>query len=226
MAPSSTLNALSTLSPINILNHLSTHSLRNMKFNILLAIVAIALGYITCKNMSKTAEPAPVSSVPSTAESNRLQVGHNAAYVFEGSHPDTAGTLQTQGPPRRVDVPIDALPAPTASHKAYLATGYWHINMAISPTDSTIYRSFQHRYFKFREDQTFDLIFQGKILETGRWNWDRNLNELYLSCQNPYFNNTWKVTDKGFIMIWKGNTAINVSGIQVRVIGTPTLPGG
>ena len=198
-----------------------------MRFNILLAIVAIALGYATCKNISKTPKPEPIlMPTRPAAESNRGPVGLNAAHVFEGSNPDSAGTVQTQGPPRRVEVPIDALPAPTASHKAYLSTGYWHLNMAISPTDTTINRHYFDRYLKFREDQTFDIIFKGKTLETGRWNWDRDLNEIYLSCQNPYLHHTWKVTDKGFVMIWKGNTAINVSGIQVRVIGTPKVPGG
>ena len=201
--------------------------LNYMKFNILLAILAIALGYITCKNMSKTAEPILMpTTTREVAESSRGPVGHNAAYVFEGSNPDSAGTVQTQGPPRRVDVPIDALPAPTASHKAFLATGWWHINMAISPTDSTINQHYFDHYMKFREDQTFDIIFKGKKVESGRWNWDRDLNEIYLSCQNPYINNTWKVTDKGFVMIWKGNTALNVSGIQIRVAGTRTSPGG
>lgn len=192
-----------------------------MKLNILLAIVVIALGYVTCKNMSKAGE---TSAAQPAAQAPSGNIGFNAAHVFDGSQPDEARTVQVQAPPRHVDVPIDALPAPTASHRAYLATGWWHFNMAISPTDSTVNRHYQDRYLKFREDQTFDIIFKGKVVESGRWNWDRDLNEIYLSCQNPYINNTWKVTDKGFVMIWKGNTAINVTGIQIRVAGTRTSP--
>ncbi|HMX40275.1 MAG TPA: hypothetical protein PKD78_08110, partial [Saprospiraceae bacterium] len=185
-----------------------------MKINLLLSLMALALSYGTCKNFRKTPEAAPQPQP--VDQSKRGQISHNAAHVFDGSHPDSAYAVQVQAPPRHVDVPIDALPAPTASHKAYLSTGWWHLNMALSPTDSTVYRHYKDRFMKFREDQTFDIIHQGKVVESGRWNWDRDLNEIYLSCSNPYINNTWKVTDKGFVMIWKGNTALNVTGIQIR----------
>lgn len=191
-----------------------------MKINLLLSLIAFALSYGTCKKFQKTPEAAPVPAPAGDAG----MVGHRAAYVFDREHPDAEGTVQVQAPPRRVDVPIDALPAPTASHKAFLSTGWWHLNMALSPTDSTIYRQYKDRYLRFREDQTFDLIYQGKVVESGRWNWDRDLNEIYISCPNPYLNNTWKVTDKGFVMIWKGNTALNITGIQIRVACTRTSP--
>ncbi|MBK6994409.1 MAG: hypothetical protein IPH31_05620 [Lewinellaceae bacterium] len=71
---------------------------------------------------------------------------------------------------------------------------------------------------KFREDQTFDLLVKGKIVDTGRCNFDAAKNEILLSCKDPYINNSWGVQEKGFVMIW-GNTSINVTGIQVRVVG-------
>jgi hypothetical protein len=195
-----------------------------MKVNIFLAVVLLALGYVTCKNFQKTAEPTSPAMHP-PAQPPSLG-GHNAAFIIEGSNEDSAATRQVQGPPRWVDVPIDALPAPTASHKAFLSTGWWHVNMAISPVDTTIHRHYVDKYMKFREDQTFDIIYSGKVVDTGRWNWDTANNEIYLSCNDPYINNTWVVSDKGYLMIWKGNTKLNVSGIQIRVVGIRTAPGG
>lgn len=150
--------------------------------------------------------------------------GWRASRVIEGSNPDSAGTYQVKEPPRFVKVPVDALPPPTASHRAYLSTGYWHLNMAFQPSDTTVHYNYQHKWLRFREDQTFDVLINRKIVDTGRWNWDAAKNEIYLSCNDPYINNTWSVTDKGFVMIWKGNTALNVTGIQIRVVGSGALP--
>lgn len=192
-----------------------------MKINFLLAIVALALGYVTCKNIQKTAEPAP--SAIRQPES-KGPVGFNGAYVIEGSNPDSAATVQVKSAPRWVDVPVDALPPASASRKAYLSTGWWNLNMAISPTDTTVHQHYMGKFMKFREDQTFDILQKGKVVDTGKWNWDLEQGEIYLSCHDPYINNTWNVTDKGYIMIWKGNTRLNVSGIQIRVAGTKTEP--
>jgi hypothetical protein len=132
--------------------------------------------------------------------------------------------MQHGQPPAMVIVPIDALPPASASRRAYLSTGWWHLNMAFQPSDTLVHENYQHKWLRFREDQTFDILIKNKVVDTGRWNWDESKNEIYLSCKDPYVNNTWQVMDKGFVMIWKGNTALNVTGIQVRVIGSKTAP--
>jgi hypothetical protein len=198
-----------------------------MKINILLGILVIAAGYLTCKNLQKTtatpnAEPAPAVNAVSANQSKASQ--WHASYYVEGENPDTAYTMQHGQPPAMVIVPIDALPPASASRRAYLSTGWWHLNMAFQPSDTLVHENYQHKWLRFREDQTFDILIKNKVVDTGRWNWDESKNEIYLSCKDPYVNNTWQVMDKGFVMIWKGNTALNVTGIQVRVIGSKTAP--
>jgi len=195
-----------------------------MKLNILLSVLVAIVGWATCKNLQKTQAPAPA---PAEQPAPRAGLpGWNASRVIDAYHPDSAGIYQVKEPPRMVEVPVDALPPASASHRAYLSSGYWHLNMAYQPSDTTVHENYQQKWLKFREDQTFDILIKGKPVDTGRWNWDKAKNELYLSCKDPYINNTWAVNDKGFLMIWKGNTSLNVTGIQVRVVGAGSLPAG
>jgi len=189
-----------------------------MKVNILLAVLVVAVSYVTCKNFKKTT-PAPAAETPPAATTQEYGGPEwNASRVVQGSNPDGAPTYQSKEPPRLVNVPIDALPPASASKKAYLATGWWHMNMAFQPSDTTVHHNYQSKWLRFREDQTFDILINKKVVDTGRWGWDEAKSEIYLSCKDPYINNTWHTTDRGFVMIWKGNTDINVTGIQVRVV--------
>lgn len=194
-----------------------------MKINILLSLVVAVMSWATCKNLQKkqTVETPVTEQGPVVVKG---PTGWRASRVIEGNNPDSAGTYQVKEPPNWVSVPVDDLPTPTASHRAYLSSGFWHLDMAYQPSDTTVHHNYQSKWLKFREDQTFDILIKGKVVDTGRWNWDVAKNEIYLSCKDPYVNNTWAVTDKGFVMIWKGNTALNVTGIQIRVIGVKTLP--
>jgi hypothetical protein len=198
-----------------------------MKINILLAILVLATGYLTCKNLQKTPEappaPPPTATVP-PEQDLRNSLNLKASHVVEGDNTDAAYTKQIQEPPLMVNVPVNALPPASASRRAYLGTGWWHLNMAIQPSDTLIHHQYQSKWLRFREDQTFDILIKNKVVDTGRWNWDESRNEIYLSCRDPYVNNTWAVTDKGFLMIWKGNTDLNVTGIQVRVVGSKSAP--
>ncbi len=196
-----------------------------MKINILLGIIVVAVGYLTCKNLQKTPAPQPLpDTAPVAAEPAKKGRDYHAANVVEGDNPDGAYTMQNSKPPAMVNVVVDALPPATASRRAYLSTGWWHLNAAINPTDTLANQHYTHKWLRFREDQTFDILIKNKVTDTGRWNWDENKNEIYLSCKDPYVNNTWQVKDRGFVMIWIGNTALNVTGIQVRVVGSQTAP--
>ncbi|MBK9337102.1 MAG: hypothetical protein IPM98_11200 [Lewinellaceae bacterium] len=194
-----------------------------MKLNIALGILVAIMSWVTCKNLQKsqTVEPAPAATA---APSDPGPNGWNAARVVGEARPDTAGINQVSRAPRMVHVPVDALPPASASHKAYLASAYWHLSQAVQPTDTSVHHNYQKKWLRFREDQTFDILADGQTLDTGRWNWDQVKNEIYLSCNDPYVNNTWVVNDRSFVMIWKGNTALNVTGIQIKVQGHRTLP--
>lgn len=196
-----------------------------MKLTFLLSIFTMLLGYATCRNFQKPAETV-VAPAPQVKEERLGLDGRPVSHVIEGSHPDTENTLQMSVPPKMVKVPLDQLPPPSASRQAYITTGWWHLNMAFQPTDSTVHHKYQHKWLKFREDLTFDILIKNVVVDTGRWNWDDETDVIYLACQDPYINNTWQVNDKGFVMIWKGNTDLNVTGIQIRVIGSKTPPPG
>ena len=198
-----------------------------MKINIVLALIAIVLGYATCKTFKKTepaADPATTQVIPEEHAGDQ-----DAANNFKAAHvlsynADTAPPVQIHRAPARVNVPIATLPKPTASRKAYLSTGWWHCNDAMVGTDSLLARNYKSKFMKFREDQTFDLMIKGKVVETGQWAFDEAKNQIYISCKDTYLNNSWQLQDKGFVMIWKGNTDINVTGIQIRVICSKTEP--
>lgn len=192
-----------------------------MRINILLGILVIAASILTCKNLQKTkANEATAAPTPEEKE-----LGIRASHVIDEERPDTVqGTYQVRKAPKMVQVPVDVLPPPTASKKAFLSTGWWHLNMAFQPSDTTIHRHYQSKWLQFREDQTFDILVKGKVVDSGRWNYDSANNEILLSCKDPYINNSWGVQDKGFVMIWKGNTSLNVTGIQVRVVGQRETP--
>lgn len=194
-----------------------------MRLNILLSILVAVMGWATCKNFQKTQTAEPAATTAPEPETTTSQ-SWDAARVSGEARPDTAGINQVSEAPRLVTVPVDALPPASASHKAYLSSGYWHLSHALQPIDTTIYKHYQSKWLRFRDDQTFDILMDGKVADTGRWNWDVAKNEIYLSCKDPYVNNTWVVNDRSFVMIWKGNTAINVTGIQIKVQGHKTLP--
>ncbi|MFN0212822.1 MAG: hypothetical protein ACKVT2_01095 [Saprospiraceae bacterium] len=192
-----------------------------MRTNIILGILVVALGIMTCKNFQKTKAP----EASTTQATEEKQLGFRASHVIDGERADTVqGTLQIKKAPKMVEVPVDVLPPPSASKKAYLSTGWWHLNMAFQPSDTTIHQQYQSKWLKFREDQTFDVLIKGKVVDTGRWNFDSDKKEILLACKDPYINNSWGVQDKGYVMIWKGNTSLNVTGIQVRVVGQRETP--
>lgn len=191
-----------------------------MKVNVLIGIAILAVIYLTCKNFKKatpTEEPlaaaAPVTPAPS---GNILKV--------LGERPDSAGILQFSEPPPHVDVPWDKVTKPSTSRRAFMITGWWNPVTAFQPTDTTVYKYFKPKWLKFRDDQTFDILINNKVADTGNWAFDETKFILYLSCADPYFNNTWAVKERGFRMVLIGNTALNVTGIQVRLDNHGELP--
>lgn len=190
-----------------------------MKVNILIGIILLAVVYMTCKNFKKTqTAETPVAAVATPPPSN----GKVLKIMGEGA--DSTNQLQFSEPPPHVNVPWDKMPRPSTSRRAFMSTGYWNPVTAIQPTDTTIYRQFRPKWLKFKDDQTFDIIIKNKVVDTGHWAFDEENFVLYLSCNDPYFNNSWNIKERGFRMILIGNTAINLTGIQVRLDMKGELP--
>ncbi len=192
-----------------------------MKVNVFLGIVLLAVIYLTCKNFQKekasdTTAVAPYSAEPPTDASRVLKV--------LGDRPDSTGSIQFSEPPPRVNVPWDKVAKPSTSRRSYMTSGWWNPTAALQPTDTTISRYFKPKWLKFREDQTFDILVQNKVVDTGHWAYDESKTMLYLSCNDPYFNNTWRIMERGFRMIMVGNTELNITGIQVRLDNQKELP--
>lgn len=175
-----------------------------MKLKLMLAFVLAVSSGMGCKNAQKSA----------VAEGASAQ---NAASAANAG--DAAAAAPHSPAPRLVQVPIDELPPATASRRAYFSTNWWNINAAVG-NDDMLVSNYRHKWMKFREDQTFDILIGEKVVDTGRWNYDETKDEIYLSCKDPYLNNTWAVKTSGFRMIWVGNTYLNSSGYQLRVINT------
>lgn len=178
-----------------------------MRVNILLGVLTLALGWMTCKNLQKTTAPVSAPAGNSDAEAP-TQVQPPREYASESL----------------LHVPIENLPPASASHRAYLTSAYWHLSMAVSPRGQNIQPHYEKKWLLFRDDQTFDILIEGKVVDTGRWNWDVDKNVIYLACQDPYLNNTWAVKDLMFLMIWIGNTDLNKTGIQIKVQGHKQSP--
>lgn len=177
-----------------------------MKINLILACVWILIGCASCKHAQK-----------STATG--ISDAQHAVSTTSARDSTAAAPAKRSPTPYLVQVPIDDLPPATASRRAYFSTNWWNINAAVG-NDDLLITNYRHKWMKFREDQTFDILIGDKVVDTGRWNYDENKDEIYLSCKDPYINNTWAVKTSGFRMIWVGNTSVNSSGYQLRVINT------
>lgn len=204
---------------------MSSHTFSNyllMKVNILLGILLMAVIYLTCKNFRKS------ESIESpVAETSTQSPPSNGRYLkIMGANEDTSagGQIQFSEPPPHVDVPWDKVQPPSTSRRAFMTTGWWNPMMALSPTDSTVHHYFQPKWLKFKDDQTFDILISNKVVDTGHWAFDETRFILYLSCKDPYFNNTWNIKERGFRMILLGNTDLNITGIQVRLDNHGALP--
>lgn len=191
-----------------------------MKWNLLLAITVILMAYITCKNIQKTPTP-PAAQIPVAEESG---LPWKASKVIKGDNPDLAYTYQTKQIPSHVDVPWDTVKKPSTSRRAFMSTGWWTPKMAYQPSDTSVHVNFLGKWLRFEEDQTFKIYIAGKVVDQGHWAWDDVQKIMYISCTDPWFNNTWATQERGFRMVWKGNTEINFTGIQVRMDNEPTPP--
>jgi hypothetical protein len=198
--------------------HFSTHPLL-MKVNILISIFLLAVIYLTCKNFQTST---PVERIDTALPAQPASNGSFLKVMGEGA--DSANTIQFSEPPPRVNVPWDKVAKPSTSRRSFMTSGWWNPTAAVQPTDSTVSRYYKPKWLKFREDQTFDILVQNKVVETGHWAFDETKFVLYLSCADPYFNNTWNVMERGFRMILVGNTRLNVTGIQIRLDSHRELP--
>lgn len=188
-----------------------------MKLNLFFPIILLAfisLTSATCGSEKKATEtvaaPKPLENTP---EPNPF----NAAHVFNEERADTVqGTRQVKAPPRQQFIDVHQIPPTNTSRKAYLGSGLWYPVMAYQSSDTTVHHNYLGKFLNFKPDFTFDILEKNKIVNSGKWNFDDDKMLIYLSCPNPYFNNTWKIMEKGFTMIWIGQTQENVSGMQIR----------
>lgn len=194
-----------------------------MKVNILLGFLIVVVSYLTCKNLHKTVEN-PAGTPPAQEEYSTKGYNWKASHVIDGSNPDSAFTYQVKKAPAHVNVPWQQVAPPSTSRKAFMATNWWVPRFAYQPSDTSVHQNYITKTLKFHEDQTFDIFDKGNLMETGHWAYEEEKKILYLSCNNTYFNNTWRIQENGFRMVLIGNTDLNVTGIQIRIDGSNKPP--
>jgi hypothetical protein len=188
----------------------------HMKQNILLGALVLALGYLTYRNFSSSATPV---SVEDRVDREAAEIASKAAQNL----PDSVGG-KPRFVPRRVEVPVDKLPNMPEANKQQFTDGWWRLRGASSAEDAYISDFYSKRWLKFYENRNFDILINGKTVEQGRWNYDAKNEEILLSCQNVYFNNSWKVIARKEMIVLIGNTALNNTGIQIQMIHSGALP--
>lgn len=184
--------------------------------------ITFCLAWMGCKQANST-----ISSDQKTAET--AQTGENPLSNWKvnhvyGSNPDSARTRQVQEAPPYFEVPVNKVKPCSESRRAYMNTGWWHCSAAFQGADTLIRKQYEGKWIKFNTDLTFDILIKGVKTGSGKWAYDEEKNEIFISCKDTYLNNSWAVMEKGFVMIWKGNTELNTMGTQVRVICSKNAP--
>jgi hypothetical protein len=187
-------------------------------------LLFFVIAIVACKNTQKPNATAPSSVKADTTAPAVNNYGWDAARV-SGSNDDTSRPRQAHIAPRPVKVPIENMPRPSSSRRGYMTDGFWSFQMAFVGNDSLVHTEYVPKWLEFKDDLTFQIYIKNKVVGSGNWNWDETNSEIYIACPaDPWLNNTWKVQEKGFVMVWLGNTSINLTGIQCRVIKNKTLP--
>jgi hypothetical protein len=176
--------------------------------------MALLAGVAACNNSRQTTTP---------ASSNSIAVP--AVPSAEAPAPAAAPKSSVQVP-KLVHIPVENLPPCNASRKAYLSGGWWNFNAAVSgaANEEMLIAEYRHKWLKFREDQTFDLLVGNKVVTSGKWGWDEPASTLYLSCADPFVNGAWAIKNSGFTMIWIGNSPYTTHGYQLRLYNTKNEP--
>jgi hypothetical protein len=131
---------------------------------------------------------------------------------------DNKQTTESQSQQVASIQPIDLshVPKASASKTAYLNTGIWHCLAATKPGGDDYQKNFRVTDLQFNPDGSVQLSQNGNMLSSGSWAFDDSQNIIYISSTLAELNSSWKVLDKGFRMVWLGNTDINNSGVQMR----------
>jgi hypothetical protein len=185
-----------------------------MRLNLILAALVAIMAYVTCKNLRNTA-----------AAPDNVGTATTATAPASGSDAPATPAKSSVKVPALVHIPIDEAPKPNASRKAYLSGGYWNFDAAVSGSnEDMLIAEYRSKWLKFKEDQTFNILINNKIVHAGRWTWDEDNSQIYLSCPDPFVNGVWGIKAVGFRMVWTGNSAYINHGHQVRLSNAKELP--
>jgi hypothetical protein len=113
-------------------------------------------------------------------------------------------------------ISLNHLPKPSASKSAFLSTGRWHCFAAMRPNDAQFQNSFPVTDLKFSQDGSVVIYADSTVLANGQWAVDEAKNQIFISSTIEGLNTSWKVLEKGFRMVWIGNTELNIHGDQIR----------
>lgn len=178
----------------------------NFTFKGAIMVLCAMLLFTFCKQQKNTEA---ITASPKNQQNNPTANENAHTEIVQGTH-------QSATPPPEQTINVRAIPPTNTSRKTYLNTGEWFPVMAFQASDTTIHKQYLGKKLKFKTDFTFNILENGKVVGGGEWNFDDEKMVVYLSSTNPYYNNTWKVMEKGFTMIWIGQTPENKTGMQIR----------
>jgi len=148
--------------------------------------------------------------------------GSNAA--SDGSTTNT----ETATKPSAVD-PNDLLAIAQASNasastKANLSMGFWHIGGAVNIKTEEGKEGYVGKWLQFRQDMTYTFGQDDQDLETGVWlfNEDGEYIEFRSKTDKNFYINEWKTKQIGDIIILTGNTPNNPTGGQIKLVRQDT----
>ncbi|HHS95548.1 MAG TPA: hypothetical protein ENJ45_03080 [Phaeodactylibacter sp.] len=103
------------------------------------------------------------------------------------------------------------------SSKAAVVLGMWHyaIPIAVNPKDAEKYKG---RWIQFNRDDTFTSGIYLDQTNSGTWSFDDALNVVKMKFdKDEDIETEWAIQGSGEVIIWKGNTEHNKTGMQIKM---------
>jgi len=144
------------------------------------------------------------------------------------STPDTPSNTETApkpAPTKKGDLlSIAQASNVSASTKANLSMGYWHIGGAVNIKTDEGGEGYVGKWIQFRKDMTYTFGQDDQDLDSGVWlfNEDGEYIEFRSKTDKNFYINEWKTKQIGDIIILTGNTPNNPTGGQIKLVRQDT----
>ncbi len=137
----------------------------------------------------------------------------------------SAAPSATEVQSKLVRVPVSSLAPPSASRVEFFTKQNFYFAMAARSSEPGIFeKQYKDKWLVFKADQNFEIYQKSNLVGTGRWTFRESDSNLFLSCDDPYINNSWKFQNMPAAALLLGNTDLNKTGIQARLFMSDEKP--